>query len=236
MKKLFVVEFHCHFDMRRYPFDTQDCSAELGVANGGDYLELFGDTMEYTGDRAVMKYVISNLNGYKENGRLIFKFSFGRELMSVILTTMLPTSIIVLIALSTNYYVEVHFKTVIPVNLMCLLLFVNLYIGLSGRLPETSYLKMIDVWLVASLTVPFTNVLLHGYLDHLRKKLKKLKGIEYNLFVTLTFLKQDSYLTLCIHFSKNLLEMFRHGFPCSQLMDQMSIQIPQMMISCLSTK
>ena len=108
--------------------------------------------------------------------------------MNVILTTMLPTSIIVLVALSTNYYIEVHFKTVIPVNLTCLLLFVNLYIGLSGRLPETSYLKMIDVWLVASLTVPFTNVLLHGYLDHLRTKLKRLKGIEYNLFVTSTFL------------------------------------------------
>ena len=185
LKKFFVVEFNCQFDMRRYPFDTQDCFAELV---GGHFIELDGGKMEYSGDRNVMKYVISESGGYKKNGKLIFKFSFGRELLNVILTTMLPTSIIVLVALSTNYYIEVHFKTVIPVNLTCLLLFVNLYIGLSGRLPETSYLKMIDVWLVASLTVPFTNVLLHGYLDHLRTKLKRLKGIEYNLFVTSTFL------------------------------------------------
>ena len=233
MKKLFVVEFDCHFDLRRYPFDTQDCFAELA---GGHFIELDGGKMEYSGDRNVMKYVISENGGYKKNGKLIFKFSFGRELMNVILTTMLPTSIIVLVALSTNYYVEVHFKTVIPVNLTCLLLFVNLYIGLSGRLPETSYLKMIDVWLVASLTVPFTNVLLHGYLDHLRKKLKKLKGIEYNLFFTLTLvLNQDCYLIMNSFF-KNPQKRFLRGFLCSQLMDQMSIQIPQMKITYLSTK
>ena len=103
--------------------------------------------------------------------------------MSVILTTMLPTTIIVLVALSTNYYAEIHFKTVIPVNVTCLLLMVNLFVGLSRRLPETSYLKMIDVWLFFNLMVPFTNVSVHGYLDHLRKKLKEMKGKEYKLFL-----------------------------------------------------
>ena len=178
LKKFFVVEFRCHFDMTSYPFDTQDCSAELGAANDGYLLELVQDKMEYIGARNIMKYVISQPKVYKENGKLIFEFSFGRSIMSVILTTMLPTTIVVLVALSTNYYGEQHFKTVIPVNPTCLLLMVNLFVGLSGRLPETSYLKMIDVWLVFNLTVPFTNVILHGYLDHLRKKLKELKGKE----------------------------------------------------------
>ena len=185
LKKFFVVEFRCDFDMSWYPFDTQDCSAEVGVENGDDFLELVGDRMEYIGDSDVMKYLILETKDYKENGQLIFKFSFGRRLMSVFLTTMLPTTIVVLVALSTNYYAEQHFKTVIPVNLTCLLLMVNLFVGLSRRLPETSYLKMIDAWLVYNLTVPFTNVSLHGYLDHLRKKLKKMKGMEYILFVRL---------------------------------------------------
>ena len=123
-----------------------------------------------------MKYLILETKNYKENGKLIFKVSFGRRLMSVFLTTMLPTTIVVLVALSTNYYAEQHFKTVIPVNLTCLLLMVNLVIGLSARLPETSKLKMIDVWLMVNFAVPFTIVILHGFLDHLRKKLKILKG------------------------------------------------------------
>ena len=188
LKKFFAVEFHCHFDMRWYPFDTQDCSAELGVANGGNFLELVKDKMEYIGDRDVTKYVISETEDYKENDKLIFKISFGRSIMSVMMTTMLPTTIIILVALGTNYYEEEHFKTVIPVNLTCLLLMVNLFVGLSKRLPETSYLKMIDAWLVFNLTVPFTNVSLHGYLDHLRKKLKKMKGMEYNFFVRLALI------------------------------------------------
>ena len=177
LKKFFVVEFRCHFDMTSYPFDTQDCSAELGAANDGYLLELVQDKMEYIGARNIMKYVISQPKVYKENGKLIFEFSFGRSIMSVILTTMLPTTIVVLVALSTNYYAEQHFKTVIPVNLTCLLLMVNLFIGMSAKLPETSKLKMIDVWLMVSFTVPFTIVILHGYLDYLRKKLQKLKGM-----------------------------------------------------------
>ena len=174
MKKFFVVEFDCHFDMRRYPFDTQDCSAEL---LGDHFLELVRGKMEYNGDNDLMKYAILEARGYKENDKLIFKFHLGRDLMSVLLSIVLPTAIIVLVALSTNYYAEQHFKTVIPVNLTCLLLMVNLFIGLSARLPETSKLKMIDVWLMVSFAVPFTIVILHGFLDHLRQKLKKMKGI-----------------------------------------------------------
>ena len=85
-----------------------------------------------------------------------------------------------IVALSTNYYnQELHFKTIIPVNLTGLLLLVTLFIGVSARLPQTSYLKMIDVWLVFTLIIPFINVLLHGYMDFLRYKLK---GNSYDYF------------------------------------------------------
>ena len=34
------MEFLCDFDMERYPFDSQDCFAELEIANGGEFIEL----------------------------------------------------------------------------------------------------------------------------------------------------------------------------------------------------
>ena len=163
--------------MAMYPFDTQDCNAEVAVGKGHQFVELFAQDIKYVGDKNVMEYVITETKDYKEENKLVLKISLGRSLMSVILTTMLPTTIVVLVALSTNYYAEQHFKTVIPVNLTCLLLMVNLFIGMSAKLPETSKLKMIDVWLMVSFTVPFTIVILHGYLDYLRKKLQKLKGM-----------------------------------------------------------
>ena len=181
---MYVVDFVCSFDMTYYPFDVQDCTAEIEVAKEGRIVSLVKNSLKYIGPSDVMKYMILETKDYNENGKLIFKFSFGRRLMSVFLTTMLPTTIVVLVALSKNYYAEQHFKTVIPVNLTCLLLMVNLFVGLSSNLPETSKLKMIDVWLVVSFTVPFTIVILHGYLDHLRKKLKKMKGIKYSYINT----------------------------------------------------
>ena len=155
-----------------YPFDTQNCNAEVAVGKGRQFVELFAQDMKYVGDKDVMEYVITETKDYKEENKLVLKISLGRSLMSVILTTMLPTIILILVTLSTNYYNKQHFKTIIPVNLTSLLSMVTLYVGMSARLPQTSYLKMIDVWLFFSLFVPFVNIILHGYLEFQRFKLK----------------------------------------------------------------
>ena len=158
--------------MATYPFDTQDCNAEIEVGKGRQFVNLFVQNMEYAGEKDVMEYTITETKDYKEENKVVFKISLGRSLMSVILTTMLPTIILILVTLSTNYYNKQHFKTIIPVNLTSLLSMVTLYVGMSARLPQTSYLKMIDVWLFFSLFVPFINIILHGYLEFQRFKLK----------------------------------------------------------------
>ena len=158
--------------MATYPFDTQDCNAEIEVGKGRQFVNLFVQNMEYAGEKDVMEYTITETKDYKEENKVVFKISLGRSLMSVILTTMLPTIILLLVTLSTNYYDKQHFKTIIPVNLISLLSMVTLYVGVSARLPQTSYLKLIDVWLIFSLFVPFINIILHGYLDFKRLKLK----------------------------------------------------------------
>ena len=50
-------------------------------------------------------------------------------------------------------------------NLTSLLVLTTLFISISGTLPTTSYVKMIDIWLLANLFVPFAEVLLHTYMD-----------------------------------------------------------------------
>ena len=171
-KKFFVVDFLCHFHMATYPFDTQYCNAEIEVGKGRQFVELFAQDMKFDGKKDVMEYTIIETKDYKEKNKLVLKISLGRRLINVILTTMLPTIILILVTLSTNYKNKQHFKTIIPVNLISLLSMVTLYIGVSARLPQTSYLKMIDVWLIFSLFVPFINIILHGYLDFQRFKLK----------------------------------------------------------------
>ena len=43
-----------------------------------------------------------------------------------------------------------------------------MFLGVSGELPTTSYVKMVEVWLLFTLMVPFISVLLHIYIDSLR--------------------------------------------------------------------
>ena len=43
-----------------------------------------------------------------------------------------------------------------------------MFINISNQLPKTSYIKMMDVWLIFNLILPFTEVLLHTYKDYLR--------------------------------------------------------------------
>ena len=44
----------------------------------------------------------------------------------------------------------------------------TILIDVSNNLPKTSYMKMIDIWLLFSLLLPFTVVLTHTYMVTLR--------------------------------------------------------------------
>ena len=43
-----------------------------------------------------------------------------------------------------------------------------MFINISNNLPKTSYMKMVDIWLLFNLFYPFVVVLLHTYMDTLR--------------------------------------------------------------------
>ena len=43
-----------------------------------------------------------------------------------------------------------------------------MFINVSNNLPTTSYMKMVDIWLLFNLILPFLVVLIHTYMDTLR--------------------------------------------------------------------
>ena len=43
-----------------------------------------------------------------------------------------------------------------------------MFINVSNNLPKTSYMKMVDIWLLFNLIYPFSVVLIHTYMDTLR--------------------------------------------------------------------
>ena len=49
-----------------------------------------------------------------------------------------------------------------------MLVLTTIFIDVSNNLPKTSYIKMVDIWLLFNLLLPFLVVLIHTRMDTLR--------------------------------------------------------------------
>ena len=101
---------------------------------------------------------------------VIVKITLGRRLLGTFLTVFLPTILLNIIGHTANYFEAFFFESTISVNLTVMLVLTTMFISVSNQLPKTSYIKMMDVWLIFNLTVPFVEVLLHTYKDGLREE------------------------------------------------------------------
>ena len=64
-----------------------------------------------------------------------------------------------------------------------MLVLTTMFINVSNNLPKTSYIKMMDIWLIFNLLVPFVEILLHTYMDMLRLKPNKV-SILFKLVIS----------------------------------------------------
>ena len=179
VSRYFLIDFICSFKMAKYPFDDQVCEAKMTAPyEEKDLVQFVLKNLNYKGPEDINEYIFLSLTHEMiDNGKeIIIKVHFGRRMMDILLTTILPTILITLVTFSTNIYNKNHFDAIATVNLTSLLVMVTLYVSISQSLPATSYMKMIDIWLIFSLFMPFLEVTMHAVLDHLRGKLENCQG------------------------------------------------------------
>ncbi len=82
--------------------------------------------------------------------------------------------VLCLVSFSTNYFKAFFFEAIVTVNLTALLVQTTLFISISERLPKTNYIKMMDVWCIFNLFVPFAEVVINTYMDSLREEQDRL--------------------------------------------------------------
>ena len=162
--------------MNWYPFDTQICSMTITVTEDlNDFITITKNGHENLGPVELTQYFVrgTDMNlghvGNKQQA-IIFKVTLGRRLLGTLLTVFLPTLLLNVIGHSANYFKAFFFEAIISVNLTCMLVLTTMFINVSNQLPKTSYIKMIDIWLIFNLIVPFVEVLLHTYKDGLREE------------------------------------------------------------------
>ena len=172
LNRVYEVNFICVYDMRFYPFDIQICKVDMVMAGSAAmFIALEPGRLIYSGEKDLSQYFVMNSTmrraTIKNKQGLQVSLTLGRKLLGNILTVYVPTSLLVLIGHSTNYFKDFFFEAVVTVNLTCMLVLVTMFISVSSSLPKTSYIKMIDYWLIFTLMLPFVEVLLHTYMENL---------------------------------------------------------------------
>ena len=74
------------------------------------------------------------------------------------------------VCFGTNYYGVDHFDAVVAVNLTAMLVMATLYQTVNNDLPATSSLKMIDIWMLLALAIPFMEVIMHTAMAWIRQR------------------------------------------------------------------
>ena len=112
---------------------------------------------------------------------VIIEIVLGRRLLGTFMTIYMPTILLNIISFNTNYLKSIFFEAILTVNLTvkselehyinnCLnflfkvmLVLTTMFVGVCQTLPHTSTIKMVDIWLVFNLLIPFIEVLIHTY-------------------------------------------------------------------------
>ena len=103
----------------------------------------------------------SRMNSGNNSGIKI-EITTGRSLGSIFLVTYLPTILINIINQATNYFdSDCFFEAIVTGNLTGMMVLSTLYISVSNSLPNTAYVKYVEIWLLGSLMYPFIIVIIH---------------------------------------------------------------------------
>jgi hypothetical protein len=73
--------------------------------------------------------------------------------------------LICLASFTYNYYRPFFFEATATVNHTSLLVLTTMLISVMESLPRTAYIKLIDVWLIVNLCIPFVVLVLHTYME-----------------------------------------------------------------------
>ena len=93
-----------------------------------------------------------------------------RKIAKEILTTYVPTALLMMITLATIFIKQFYFEAAMGTNLTTMLMMTTIFMTVMAELPSTAYVKHIDIWLIGCQLVPFLEVLLLITIEALREE------------------------------------------------------------------
>jgi len=168
--RIFKNTFACVFDLKKYPFDTQVCKIQLATPKDVEGLVTLqpGDLRQLS-PVDMMQFSLLDWKMTKTESGVEVTLVFKRRVQHHLLTTYLPTFCLMLVCQSGLYLRAEHFKTTAAISVTVMLVIYTLYQSVSNKVTPTAYIKLIDVWLIFGLVLPFVVFFLLVSIDHLPK-------------------------------------------------------------------
>ena len=136
LSRFYNIRFLCNYEMQWYPFDVQSCTLKLSMkGKSSDFARLRADVLQYLGILEVNQYIVDfyTMSVVEEFNKSTLEVDIilGRRLLTIILTTFVPTVLLNMISYSTNHFKAFFFEAIVTVNLTSMLVLTTLFINVS---------------------------------------------------------------------------------------------------------
>lgn len=115
------------------------------------------DWITFNKSTDLTQFQIKKLHGFADNDskKVVIRVPLKRVIGNHLLATFFPTICLLTISCLILYIDLAHFEVTIMVSLTAMLVMYTLYQSISDSLPQTGSIKLIDIWIVMGLVIPF---------------------------------------------------------------------------------
>ena len=121
-------------------------------------------------DKDLVMFTITDLRLEKREDQVHMVITLKRKIQTELLTTYVPTLLLLIIAYVTHFFKAEYFEASVTVNLTIMLVNTTIFTSKIQELPPTSDTKMIDIWLIFCLLVPFAFALVQTAIESYREE------------------------------------------------------------------
>ena len=118
------------------------------------------------GDKDMTMFTMTDLRLEKIKEQVHMMISLKRKIQMELLTTYLPTLLLLMISYATTFFKPEYFEASVTVNLTIMLVMTTIFTSKIAELPPTSDMKMLDIWLIFCLFVPFAFSIVQIAIEH----------------------------------------------------------------------
>ena len=116
-------------------------------------------------DTDLTMFSVKSLSLTRKEKMVVMTIVLKRKIATELLTTYLPTILLLFITFTTIFFDKELFGDNIAVNLTIMLVMTTIFTSKIEELPPTSDMKMIDIWLISCLVIPFLEVILRTTIE-----------------------------------------------------------------------